>query len=197
GHRDRERVGPATSVPERDRRDEPRQDQVPQEQRPLVGRPERQHLEERGCRPARVLSDVGDGEVVREDRGEHRPVRRRHDREERERRGAGALDEHGPVAAHADDGCDQAVHGKPQGEDERERAESVHAARPAYPPPERSAELGVTPGAGGVYKPLCFTSSVSEWNTPSAPYVPSRTTPRPSLKRAGTAPVLITDRRVV
>ena len=59
-----------------------------------------------------------------------------------------------------------------------------------------SAELGVTPGAGGVYTPLCFTSSVSEWNTPSPPYVPSRTTPRPSLKRAGTAPVLMTDKRV-
>ena len=65
GQDPRQRFGPASPEAERDRRQEARQDQVPQEQRPLVGRPQREHLEERRRLAARVLRHVGDREVVR------------------------------------------------------------------------------------------------------------------------------------
>ena len=76
-----ERLGTPRAEPERDRGEVPAEDEVPQQERALVGRPQREDLEERRRRDARVRGDVADREVVRQQGDEHRRVR---DEDERE-----------------------------------------------------------------------------------------------------------------
>ena len=120
------RLRAAPAEPERDRRDIPGQDEVPQQERSLVGRPQGEHLEERRRGPAGVLRDVLDRVVAGQDGREHGPVCRGDQPQQRVGRGSGALDEQGAFPSRADHRGHQAVDGQDETEEQGEGPQPVH-----------------------------------------------------------------------
>ena len=119
--RPRERLRPLPPEPDRDGQQVAGQDEVPQQQRALVGRPQREHLEERRRGAGGVLGDVAQREVVREDRDEHRDVRDQDQRAERPGRRPRALDHERVARTGTDERRDRAVDRDGEREEQGER----------------------------------------------------------------------------
>ncbi len=145
----RERLGAPAAEPERHRGEVSAEHEVPEQERALVRRPEREHLEERRRVAAGVRRDVLHREVVGQQPGEHREVRDHDEREQRVRGGSRALDERGPARPSADDPDDEAVDREREGERERDRPDDgrhlAHLGRRGRLP--RRAAGGTPPSA--------------------------------------------------
>src|SRR5690606_7887146 len=164
------------------------QDPAPEEDGAFKRAPERDHREEERRRTAPDLRDVGDAEVMRHERVDHRQVREGQEAEVHISHHLRAAHELRTTAPEADRNGDDPVDrkGERYGKgSEPQRRDHDSASRTS----ERYRSWGAWPSGGGRYSFECLTITFVDSNTPERIRRPSTTTAIPSRNIFGGPPL--------